>query len=221
MPPRSPHRAQPGGPRAGRGPRSRNAVPTPPGGGCGGAGGERRQHAIVERRRPPRMAASHGRLAPSPPCVAVGPGGAGRGAVSHGGGVPRPGRSVPPGTAFSGRACLGSERGDAGTAQPRHARGPRRPTATRDAPPPAPMRAFGAGVPPHPSRPPRAKAPPVPFLERGHRVVPVVPSHPMEWGPRSPPKLTPWITTPEGDTGAGVGYAVLCPPCRGGRAAAE
>lgn len=185
------------------------------------AGGEKpRQHAIVER---PRMAASHGRLAPSRPpsppptqCVAVGPGGAGRGAVSHGGGVARPGRSVPPGTAFSGRACLGSERGDAGTAQPRHARGPRRPTATRDGPP---VKALGLGS----LETPTCQGAPLPLLERGSRWLLVVPSHLMGWGPRSPPTLThgSTITTSEGDAEAGVGYVSLCPPCRGGRAEAE
>lgn len=61
--------------------------------------------------------------------------------------APGPGRPLPAGTAFSGRACLGSS-GDAGlagtarlgTAQPRRARGPRHPNTHRGEPP-APHRA--------------------------------------------------------------------------------
>lgn len=140
----TPGAAGPGAGAAGR----RNALPTPPGrprrdktrllsgrAHCWGAAGRdsipeasgrgwggRREPALGAR---PRASESRARVAQSP------------------------GRPLPAGTAFSGRACLGSS-GDAGlpgTAQPRRARGPRRPkTSPGRAPTPEPSPAPTATV---------------------------------------------------------------------------
>lgn len=128
-------------PGAGAGAAGRNALPTP-------AGGPRRDKTRLlsgECCRSlagpiPRGAAGQGT---NPGGIGVGVGcrvggtgarpGPWAGWVSHGRGWHgAPGRPLPAGTAFSGRACLGSsgDAGLAGTAQPRRARGPRRPNTT-------------------------------------------------------------------------------------------